>query len=78
MGYQRSEWHSGLTYRQVCDQCKTTVQYQDDKLGYRPWFADGFVYCPVCKKPLRHNEAYAIDYKKQNHHNSFEQVPRSS
>ena len=30
-------------------------------MGFRPWFPDGFVYCPTCEKPLRHNEAYAID-----------------
>ncbi len=33
----------------------------DDKLDFRPWYADGFVYCPKCKKPLRHNESYAIN-----------------
>lgn len=59
--FKRAGWHSGLTYRQVCDQCKTQVEYMDDKLDFRPWFADGFVYCPKCKKPLRHNERYAID-----------------
>ena len=53
MGYSRAEWRSGLTYEQVCDQCNNRVRYMDDKLDYRPWFADGFVYCPVCKKPLR-------------------------
>lgn len=59
MGYKRAEWRSGLTYKQICDQCKTLVVYQDDKLDFRPWYADGFVYCPVCKKPLRHNEKFA-------------------
>ena len=49
MGYKRAEWRSGLTYKQVCDQCNTLVVYQDDKLDFRPWYADGFVYCPVCK-----------------------------
>lgn len=39
----------------------TIVLYQDDKLGFRPWYADGFVYCPNCNKPLRHHEEYAID-----------------
>lgn len=34
---------------------------RDDKLGFRPWYADGFVYCPNCNKPLRHHEEYAID-----------------
>ena len=61
MGFQRATWHSGYTYRQTCDQCNTVVQYMDDVLDFRPWFADGFVYCPNCKKPLRHNENYAID-----------------
>lgn len=61
MGFARARWHSGLTYKQTCDQCKTTVTYTDHNLDYRPWFADGFVYCPVCKKPLRHNENYAIN-----------------
>ena len=61
MGYARKLWHSGLIYEQTCDQCKTVVRYRDNLLGYRPWFADGFVYCPTCKKPLRHREAYAIN-----------------
>ena len=61
MGFKRAEWHSGLTYRQTCDQCHTILQYTDEKLDFLPWYADGFVYCPVCKKPLRHRETYAID-----------------
>ena len=59
--FKRANWHSGLTYRQTCESCNTEVTYKDDKLGFRPWFPDGFVYCPTCEKPLRHNEAYAID-----------------
>ena len=62
MAYQRAGWHSGLTYQQTCPQCNTIVQYQDDKLDFRPWFADGFIYCPTCKKPLRHNENLAITF----------------
>ena len=61
MAYKRALWKSGLTYEQVCEQCHTRVRYTDDKLDYRPWFADGFVYCPNCQKPLRHNEKYAIN-----------------
>ena len=61
MGYQRAEWRSGLRYKQTCIQCNTTLIYMDDKLDFRPWFPEGFVYCPTCKKPLRHNEAYAMD-----------------
>lgn len=37
------------------------MKYTDEKLDFRPWYADGFVYCPVCKKPLRHNEKFAIN-----------------
>lgn len=61
MGYKRAEWHSGLTYQQTCENCKTIVQYTDYSLDFRPWYADGFVYCPRCKTPMRHNENYAID-----------------
>ena len=61
MGYKRAEWHSGLTYHQICRECNTPVQYNDYSLDFRPWYADGFVYCPRCKTPLRHNEEYAIN-----------------
>lgn len=63
--FKRANWHSGLTYKQTCPLCNTEVTYKDDKLGFRPWFADGFVYCPKCEKPLRHNEKYAIDGDKK-------------
>ena len=59
--FKRAEWHSGLTYKQVCEQCHTEFTYQDDVLDFRPWYADGFVYCPKCRKPLRHNENFAIN-----------------
>ncbi len=61
MGFKRAEWKSGLTYRQVCKTCNNVMVYMDDKLDFRPWFADGFVYCTRCKTPLRHNENYAIN-----------------
>lgn len=61
MAFKRAMWKSGLTYQQTCRSCGTTVQYMDDKLDFRPWYADGFVYCPVCRTPLRHNEQYAIN-----------------
>lgn len=60
MGFKRAEWHSGLTYQQTCEHCKTVLQYTDYSLDFRPWYADGFVYCPKCKTPLRHNENYAL------------------
>lgn len=61
MAFKRALWHSGLTYQQQCPLCRTNVQYTDYHLDFRPWFPDGFVYCPTCKKPLRHNEAYALN-----------------
>ena len=60
MGFQRASWKSGLIYQQTCDRCNTTIRYMDDKLDFRPWYADGFIYCPSCEKPLRHRETYAI------------------
>ncbi len=61
MAFKRALWHSGLTYQQTCRQCRTTISYTDHSLDFRPWFADGFVYCPTCRTPLRHHEQYAID-----------------
>lgn len=61
MAFKRALWHSGLTYRQTCRQCNAEIQYTDHSLDFRPWYADGFVYCPRCKTPLRHNENMAID-----------------
>ncbi len=61
MAFQRAQWHSGLTYENTCEVCRTVVRYKDNELGFRPWFADGFVYCPKCKHPLRHSERFAID-----------------
>ena len=61
MSYKRAAWHSGLTYQVTCNHCRTIVRYDDYKLGFRPWYADGFVYCPNCNAPLRHNESNAIN-----------------
>ena len=64
MAFQRALWHSGLNYQQVCPNCKSTVRYTDYALDFRPWYADGFVDCPVCKTHLRHNENFAVDAPK--------------
>jgi len=61
MAYKRALWHSGLTYQQTCYHCRRVVTYTDYNLNFRPWYPDGFVYCPNCKGPLRHNEMYAIN-----------------
>lgn len=59
--FKRAEWHSGLTYQQTCNDCHTTVTYTDKVLDFRPWYPDGFVYCPRCKTPLRHSERFAMN-----------------
>ena len=61
MGYQRAQWHSGLTYQQACEYCGEIFQYNDYALDYRPWYADGYIDCPKCKNHLRHNEKYALN-----------------
>ena len=59
--FKRAEWSSGLTYRQTCQNCRTVITYMDNQLDFRPWYADGFIYCPGCNTPLRHSEHYAIN-----------------
>lgn len=61
MAFQRAQWHSGLTYQQTCENCKTVFQYTDYSLDFRPWYADGYVDCPTCKRHLRHNEKFAMN-----------------
>ena len=58
--YKRQLWTSGYTYRQRCTYCGTVIDYTDRQLGYRSWYPNGFIYCTRCRKPLRHNEFYAI------------------
>ena len=38
-----------------CEWCYHTFLYYDSNMGYRTWYKHGFVYCPFCKKPLRHH-----------------------
>ena len=61
MAFKRALWHSGLTYQQKCYHCQTLIRYTDYNLDFRPWYADGFVYCPRCNAPVRHNEYFAIN-----------------
>ncbi|MBQ9680687.1 MAG: hypothetical protein IJV48_08420 [Ruminococcus sp.] len=61
MSYQRVTWHSGLTYRAVCPNCRAYTTYTDYHLGFRMWYPDGFVYCARCKHPIRHHENNAIN-----------------
>lgn len=48
-------------FRITCEYCSCTFTYEQEDLGFRPWYPHGFVYCPKCQKPLRHNaEKYEI------------------
>ena len=59
MSYKRAMWTSGYTY--IASYCGSSVRYTDRDLGYRAWYPNGFVYCPRCKKPIRHNEFFALN-----------------
>jgi len=45
---------SEVIYTMKCEYCGCEFEYQLEDLGYRPWYAHGFVYCPHCGRPLRH------------------------
>ena len=49
----------------VCPTCATKFDYQKSDLGYRAWFPNGYVVCPICKKPIRHN-AVTNAYNEEN------------
>ena len=42
-------------YRVECEYCRCVFEYKTRNLGFRPWYPGGFVYCPNCKKPIRHH-----------------------
>ncbi|MCR5231650.1 MAG: hypothetical protein K6B64_03285 [Acholeplasmatales bacterium] len=42
-------------FRIKCEYCLTQFTYEQEDIGYRLWYPHGFVYCPKCAKPLRHN-----------------------
>lgn len=47
-------------FRVECEYCLCVFEYKTKHLGYRPWYPNGFVYCPNCKKPLRHHTEYEV------------------
>lgn len=42
-------------FKAKCEYCMTVFTYHQSNLGYRSWYRHGFVYCPVCRQPLRHS-----------------------
>ncbi len=49
------------TFRITCEYCGTIFEYQQNELGYRPWYRHGFIYCPHCHRPLRHDPINRVD-----------------
>lgn len=47
-------------FRIECEYCHCVFEYRSKHLGYRIWYPSGFVYCPNCKKPLRHHPEYEV------------------
>ena len=60
MAFKRALWTSGYTYRTTCPACGLPIEYTDRQLDFRPWYPNGFIYCMRCRKPLRHNEYFAV------------------
>jgi predicted amidophosphoribosyltransferase len=48
-------------FRIKCEYCTCEFEYTLSNLGYRPWYPKGFVYCPSCKRPLRHHTENQIN-----------------
>lgn len=55
------ETQDPTTYKVKCEYCGAVVEYTRADMGWRPWFPKGYVYCPKCKKPLRHSEDNKIE-----------------
>lgn len=43
-----------------CEYCYYEFDYHTYDLGHRAWYPHGFVYCPRCKKPIRHRLEYEV------------------
>ena len=48
------------TFHCRCEYCCYEFDYHTYDLGHRSWYPYGFVYCPRCQKPLRHNIEYEV------------------
>lgn len=43
-------------YSSQCGHCRVLIDYQKADLAFRLWFLKGYVECPCCGKPIRHNK----------------------
>jgi len=55
----------------TCPTCATKFDYQKSDLGFRAWYPNGYVACPDCKNPIRHNAQENVyqTYEQGNYHN---------
>ena len=44
-------------YSSQCANCGVLIDYQQEDLAYRLWFIKGYVECPCCCKPIRHDKS---------------------
>lgn len=43
-------------YSSRCNNCHVLIDYQSYDLAFRLWFIKGYVECPCCGKPIRHDK----------------------
>lgn len=48
------------TFHCRCEYCYFEFDYHTYDLGHRAWYPHGFIYCPRCKKPIRHRLEYEV------------------
>ena len=48
------------TFHCKCEYCYFEFDYHTYDLGHRAWYPHGFIYCPRCKKPIRHRLEYEV------------------
>ena len=48
------------TFHCKCEYCYYEFDYHTYDLGHRAWYPHGFIYCPRCRKPLRHRLEYEV------------------
>ena len=50
------------TFHCRCEYCYYEFNYHTYDLGYRAWYPHGFIYCPRCKKPIRHRLEFEVGF----------------
>ena len=48
------------TFHCRCEYCYYEFDYHTYDLGHRAWYPHGFVYCPRCNRPIRHQLEFEV------------------